>query len=290
MPPRRRGHSSRPERSTPRSRGLPRRAFPEATLSHRSAGLLLGLPHPRGRLGPPRMTLRDDDRTSRAKAWVQFHRGETPPAHIQVSDVRLTTPARTVIDCFREERFPDGLAIADGAVRQGLVTVTELVEMRNHERRWPGVGKAARGIPIIDGRRESWLESYSAGVFFQREIPVGVPQVIVLDWAGEFVARVDVAWPERGVVGEADGKGKYLGEFDDGLGREPEDVARRVIAAAQRETRLRDLGLQVVRWDTAEIVSQPAPGRQTMAARRVGRRSEPGACAVPLRLPPTRPH
>jgi hypothetical protein len=203
------------------------------------------------------MTLRDDDRTSRAKAWVQFHRGETPPAHIQVSDVRLTTPARTVIDCFREERFPDGLAIADGAVRQGLVTVTELVEMRHHERRWPGVAKAARGIPVIDGRRESWLESYSAGVFVQRKIPPGVPQVIVLDWAGEFVARVDAAWPERGMVGEADGRGKYLGEFADGFGREPEDVARRVIAAAQRETRLRDLGLQVVRWDTAEIVSRP---------------------------------
>ena len=152
------------------------RAFPEATLSHRSAGLLLGLPHPRGRLGPPRMTLRDDDRTSRANAWVQFHRGVTPPDHIQVSDVRLTTPARTVVDCFREERFPDGLAMADGAVRQGLVTVTELVEMRHHERRWPGVAKAARGIPIVDGRRESWLESYSAGVFAQREIPIGVPR------------------------------------------------------------------------------------------------------------------
>ncbi|QGN58920.1 hypothetical protein [Nostocoides sp. HKS02] len=233
------------------------RAFPEATLSHRSAGLLLGLPHPRGRLGAPRMTLRDDDRTSRTKAWVQFHRGETPPEHVQIAGVRLTTPARTVIDCFREESFPDGVAIADGAVRKGLVTVPELVELRNHERRWPGVRKAARGIPIIDGRRESWLESYSAAVFFQRDIPVGVPQVIVLDWAGEFVARVDVAWPDRGVVGEADGQGKYLGEFEDGLGREPEDVARRVIAAAQRETRLRDLGLQVVRWDTTEIVSSP---------------------------------
>ena len=79
----------------------------------------------------------------------------------------------------------------------------------------------------------------------------------MLDWAGEFVARVDVAWPERGLVGEADGRGKYLGEFEDGFGREPEDVARRVIAAAQRETWLRDLGLQVVRWDTAEIVSSP---------------------------------
>ncbi|HEV7147946.1 MAG TPA: hypothetical protein VGN48_13220, partial [Pedococcus sp.] len=233
------------------------RAFPDATLSHRSAGLLLGLPHPRGRLGAPRMTLRDDDRTSRKRAWVQFHRGHTPPEHLQGIELRLTTPARTVIDCFREEQFPAGVAMADGALRQGLVTRPELIGMRNHERRWPGVGKAARGIPILDSRRESWLESYSAGVFFQREIPLGVPQVIVFDWAGEFVARVDVAWPELGVVGEADGKGKYLGEFDDGLGHAPVDVATRVLAAAKRETRLRDLGLQVVRWDTTEIVHSP---------------------------------
>ncbi len=32
-------------------------------------------------------------------------------------------------------------------------------------------------------------------------------------------------------------------------------MARRVLAAGARETRLRDLGLAVVRWDPAEITS-----------------------------------
>jgi hypothetical protein len=90
-----------------------------------------------------------------------------------------------------------------------------------------------------------------------RDVPKGVPQVVVLDEWGQFVARVDVAWPQLGLVGEADGRGKYLGDADDGLGRGEDAAAARVVEAARREFRLRELGLAVVRWDTVEIVRRP---------------------------------
>ena len=69
------------------------------------------------------------------------------------------------------------------------------------------------------------------------------------------MARVDALWEAEGIVGEADGAGKYLGDFDLMGDRSPEAVARRVLAAGVRETRLRGLGLAVVRWDPAEITS-----------------------------------
>ena len=234
------------------------RRVPGAVLSHRTAALVHGLPTPYGRLGAVRMTVPADDRTSRGESWVQLHRGATGPEHVRhAAGLPVTTVARTVVDCFREDGLAEGLAVGDAALRAGLVTVAGLRLVRLQQGRWPGVTRAAVGLPLLDGRRESWLESYSAGAMAGRDVPVGVPQVVVLDDWGEFVARVDVGWPALGLVGEADGRGKYLSDLGDGLGEDEHAAASRVLASARRESRLRELGLDVVRWDTSEIVRRP---------------------------------
>jgi hypothetical protein len=227
------------------------------------------------------MTVLDDDRTSREPAWVQLHRGDTPtehcttqPAHPGSDSLPVTTATRTVVDCFREECLPDGVAIADGALRNGLTSVQRLRAMRAFQTRWPGVTKAASGIHLVDERRENWLESRSAAALWWWGVPLGAPQVVVRDHRRRFVARVDMAWPEHGVVGEADGRGKYLGEFEDGLDDSAQSAALRVVAAGVRESRLRDLGLEVVRWEPSEIVQKPSgvAERWDAAAARARRR------------------
>jgi predicted transcriptional regulator of viral defense system len=165
------------------------RCVPGAVVSHRSAALLHGLPAPYGRLGAVRMTVPADDRTSRASAWVQLHRGATGPEHVtEVAGVPATSVARTVVDCFREDGVAEGTAVADAALRCEAVTAAALRRARLQQRRWPGVTRAAVGLRLVDGRRESWLESYSAGVMALHDVPKGVPQVVVLDEWGEFVA------------------------------------------------------------------------------------------------------
>jgi hypothetical protein len=231
------------------------RTTPDAIISHASAAALLGLPmppHP-----PPRatMTLLDDRRTSEDDGWRRFHRGRTPAEHIVVDRGHpYLIPARTVIDCVRGMRPGDALAVADAALRLGLVAGEDLVEMRRHQRRWPGVSVADRVLALADGRRESWLESTSAWVMADWGLPLGIPQVVITDPGGRFVGRVDVLWPALGVVGEADGRGKYL---LDTSGEGPPDVvaARAVVDQAVRESRLRDLGLEVVRWDPADLAA-----------------------------------
>ena len=61
--------------------------------------------------------------------------------------------------------------------------------------------------------------------------------------------RADFGWPERGVVGEFDGLVKY------GRGRTTvdEDMADVVWREKQREDRIRETGLGVVRWTWPEI-------------------------------------
>lgn len=229
------------------------RATPDAIVSHTSAAALLGLPMPPRPPQRATMTLLDDRRTSEDDGWRRFHRGRTPAEQIVLHGGHPHLVAsRTVIDCIRDMLPGDALAVVDAALRRGLVTGSDLVQMRRHERRWPGIAAADRILPLGDGLRESWFESASAWVMAGWEVPRGIPQVIVRDSHGRFVGRVDVLWPDLGVVGEADGRGKYLLETDGSLPLD-EVAARAVIDQGRRESRLRDLGLEVVRWDPDDL-------------------------------------
>lgn len=229
------------------------RTTPDAIVSHASAAALLGLPMPPQPPQRATMTLLDDRRTSEDDGWRRFHRGRTPAEHIVLHGGHpYLIPSRTVVDCLRDMRPADALAVVDAALRRGLVTGPDLVQMRRHERRWPGIAAADRILPLGDGRRESWFESTSAMVMASWEVPHGIPQVIVKDSYDRFVGRVDVLWPGLGVVGEADGRGKYLLESDGSLPLD-EVAARAVVDQARRESRLRDLGLEVLRWDPDDL-------------------------------------
>lgn len=230
------------------------RTTPDAIVSHASGAALLGLPMPPRPPARATLTLLDDHRTSEGDSWRRFHRGHTPPEHVVIDrGLPYLVPSRTVIDCIRDMRPGDALAVLDAALGSGLVNGTDLVEMRRHQRRWPGIAAADHILRLGDGRRESWLESSSAWAMAKLEVPRGIPQVVVRDADGRFIGRVDVLWPELGVVGEADGQGKYLlGENRAGLSDE-ELVARAMLAQDVREEGLLDLGLQVFRWGPAQL-------------------------------------
>lgn len=236
------------------------RAVPDSAVSHGSAALLHGLPNPRMRLPRPAVTVHDGSRSRSAGSWMTLFRGELADDDTVVVDgLSVTSAARTVVDTARHTRLGDALAIADAAVRRGSTTIAELLSERHRQRRWPGVVAAATAIALADPRRETWLESWSAAAFHRMALPRWFPQVVVHDEWGEFLGRVDGLWHELGVVAEADGRGKYLGTTEPGGDTSPQAVARRVLAASDREVRLRATGLGVVRWSTDEVVrSQPA--------------------------------
>ncbi len=112
--------------------------------------------------------------------------------------------------------------------------------------RWPRAAAASVLLPLLDGQRESGLESRSAVVMHEHNIPAPETQVRILDQTGRVVARADFLWPRLGVVGEADGLVKYA-----------DAAARRVSAEKQREARLQALGLVVVRWTAAHLHGNP---------------------------------
>jgi hypothetical protein len=183
-----------------------------------------------------------------------------------VDGVPVTTLARTAVDCLRHLPLADGLAVADAVVARGT-TPGELVEARKEQHRWPGSRRARLGIGLVDGRRESWLESASAAGL-HGWLPRPVAQVDVLDPGGWFVGRADMLWPDLRVVGEADGREKFLGM--PGADTSERAVAVRLVAADERAHNLEALGLAVVRWGAADLAHPARLAARIRDARPVG--------------------
>jgi len=229
------------------------RQRPWATISHHSAACRHGLPLPRHL--PPWVAMSTGRALTTANpgGLVRLEPGALPAGHVsQLHGIRLTTPARTVIDCLRCLGLADGVAMADAALRAGMTTGDELVGMRRDQRRWPNITQADLGLTLLDPARENWLESTAFVGLWARGIPLPESQVSVFTVNGTFVGRLDALWRARALALEIDGRGKYLGEFDD----KPvsgEEAARAVLAEKFREDRVRGTGLTVVRADSAEI-------------------------------------
>jgi hypothetical protein len=168
-----------------------------------------------------------------------------------------------VADCLRHYPAQTAVPIADAALHQRLTDPAAVRAVLGRQALWPYAARAEESWRLVDGRRESWLESVSAVRLWRVGIEPGEPQVEILDAEGRFLARVDFLWPEEATVGEADGQAKYVATGKPAL-----------LAEKKREDALRDIGLEVVRWGTAEVISAPeAVARRIRRARARGSRT-----------------
>ncbi len=231
---------------------------PRHALSHQSAALVMGLPvllHPEAPVHLTALTVQP--RSRRVADRMLHHSDSIINEVVEVDGFRLLTPDRTVADCLRTMRPANGVAIVDQAVRSGATTIREVQLMIGAQRRWRGRPRAAAALALVDPRRETWLESYSFVTLHALGIDLPSPQVEVFDERAWFVGRVDGMWISDGVVAEDDGTGKYLMGLADDDGSSGRAAALRVVAEKTREDDLRCLGLELVRWDTRQIRSQP---------------------------------
>src|SRR5665647_727981 len=120
------------------------------------------------------------------------------------------------------------------------------------------------GPALVDPRRESWLESYSFVTLHQMGLPMPEPQVSLFDAQGRLAGRVDGWLEDEAVALESDGRAKYfLGDQPlsvdvDLAAEEVLDHARRqVMQEKERRDRIVDLGAELVRWGTREILRSP---------------------------------
>jgi hypothetical protein len=214
---------------------------PGAVVSHDSAALLLGLPSPRPGRGPDLVHV-TADRHGHVRHGLRVHEGTVPVEDVALVDgIRCTSILRTALDVGRGRRLPESLVVLDAAARTAGTPALAAAYSRltGHK----GLRSLAWAVSRSDPRSESPLESASRGVMIQAGLPLPDLQVWVRDRSGQD-HRVGFLWPERGVVGEADGWGKYAAIED-------------VRAEKRREDALRDAGFVVVRWTSDELWRTP---------------------------------
>ncbi|WP_307794400.1 hypothetical protein [Arthrobacter cavernae] len=194
----------------------------------------------------------------------------------------------TALDVMRHCPFSNALVVADGVARllaqQGqLAAGARLVDHPDVAAGLDGIRavatqqRAIRVAAMAHALAESAGESYSRAVIELLGFEQPAQQKDFSDSSG-FVGRSDFWWPEQRVVGEFDGRGKYL---DEALGG-GDQAGAAVYREKLREDRIRDLGMKVVRWNWADL---ERPGRLRAKLLRAGLRPRPrglpadsGAC------------
>lgn len=161
----------------------------------------------------------------------------------------------------------DAVVTADSALRRRLTTLGQLKGALEESRGKAGVRRAAEVVRVADPSSESALESISRVAMHFEGLPAPRTQVVIGS------ARVDFYWEEFGVIGEADGIGKYVSggaELTEGIVR----------AEKRREARLFDLGFEVVRWGWREAMESAVLARRLRAAFRRGAERQRGRLAA----------
>jgi hypothetical protein len=167
-----------------------------------------------------------------------------------VQGIPTLTKARIAVDALRNEALAEALMIGDGALRAGA-TMDDIEAVVADCAGWPGIVGARSRVGLLDVRHETPLESASVALFVERGLPLPEPQVEI--WhEGRFLGRADFGWVDRRVLGEADGKTKYV---DDLPGAPPPE--ERVWSQRTRQSGFEDVGWEVARWTDSERRFQP---------------------------------
>lgn len=167
-----------------------------------------------------------------SREGVTVHR---PRHHVEphrVDDYLVTGAIDTCIALAAARPLTTGVTAFDHLRARG-VTREDLADIITWRRPFHGAARALRALEISTGLAESPLESVSL-------VPIAlaglaIPEQQVEMYAGGRLYRLDFFWPEVGIGGEADGRGKY--------------VSRDVLwAEKRRQDALLACGIGLVRW------------------------------------------
>jgi Protein of unknown function (DUF559) len=230
----------------------------EAALGGRSAAAWFGAPF--SSAADPVLVVVPRECRWAGPRGVQVHRTDVRPEEIWTDEdgLRLTTAVRTAWDVATLESTATAVALLDGMLRDGLdrddgLTETALIAgFRGRRGRW-GSRRADALLPLLDGRAMSPPESRVRVACHLAGLPHPVPQFEVFD-GDVFLARVDLAWPEAGLIVEYEGA--Y--HFDELQIAKDDGRYARLVAAGWRVIRLsspdlRDLDAVVVRIRAALV-------------------------------------
>lgn len=213
-------------------RAVLKRAHPAAVVSHISAAVERGAPAWRMSLDEVHLT-RTDGKAGRREAGVVHHRGHMPEDHVDdVNGLSLSVPARCAVEVTTMATVESALVTVNGMLHAAMLSADQLAAMALSLKHWPDSLNTALVMRLCDARIESVGETRFDFLCWSQHLPRPTPQVRISDEHGQVVARVDFAWPDRGVFVEFDGREKYRRR------RENESLEAFLMREKQREERI----------------------------------------------------
>lgn len=161
----------------------------------------------------------------------------------EVEGLRVTIVPRTLGDLLCGDDRLSAVWACEAALRRQLITDADLKEV---VRRCAGRRHATRSRhwrALVDVRSESPLETAIRLLLLDAGLPSPVPQHPVRSSDGRLLARLDLAWPDRRIGLEADGK-------------EPHGQPRPIYTDRWRANAL--VGWQLIRFTWHDVLRRPA--------------------------------
>jgi very-short-patch-repair endonuclease len=179
----------------------------------------------------------------RARADRHIHRIPLRPEDVaRWAGFAVTTVARTWRDLAGVLAPAALLAVSDQLLDRWC-TRADFEQQLARRPTGRGAARARRVLPVADPAAESPMESVLRWLVHEAGLPAPVLQHRIVDRAGVFVGRADLAWPER----------KVLVEFDGDVHRERDVFVRDV----RRQNRLIAEGWIVLRFTSADVLGRP---------------------------------
>jgi hypothetical protein len=234
--------------------------------ARRSAGSVWGIPtiglhHP-----VQALTLKNDG--GRSRAGVSRHFAARKGLQVVRREGLLVTDRiRTVLDLAAFLPFAEAVVSLDHVLRPDNVRQLPALTKAELEAGIGSIYSAAAGrriravIEFADPASGSAGESLSRALIHVAGFEVPVLQQKFSDAAG-LVGYTDFYWKQSKVVGEFDGEEKYVKpEYLKGR-----TASQAVVAEKTRENRIRAMGVNVVRWDWADLMETGTLERKLAAA------------------------
>lgn len=220
----------------------------DVALSHDSAALAWGGPDHGLDLGSVHITHFGGG--GRRGAGVVHHHGVCRLGDVsRRGDHWITTPGRTVLDVATLRGVEAGVVLGDDLVHRELTTLPELRRLATAMEFWPSTLTLRLVLDLVDGRSESVGETLVRLLCRKMRLPRPELQREIFGPDGRLIGRIDFDWPEWGLMGEFDGKVKYLR-----FRRRNESIEQAVLREKRREDDLREAtGRRMIRLVWADL-------------------------------------
>lgn len=182
--------------------------------------------------------------TPSALDGITIHRHAVSPRNLVIADGIPSVDRVTAAITTAAVSHPMwALATLDSLVWRDPSLLQQLPRLVEEWKGIRGLGTVREAVTLTRVGAQTALESISRFRLMAEGLPEPQLQVAFHDKSG-LIGYADMVWEDLGVIGEADGLGKYQTRED-------------LITEKRREDRLRALGWIVVRWTWDEIFRNP---------------------------------